>query len=41
MAVKHTSLIFKLAYSLGLRKTKPDKMFFNNCPKCNKLARTP
>lgn len=32
---------FELNVANGIMVQSPDKVFFNNCPKCNKLARTP
>jgi hypothetical protein len=32
---------FELNVSRRIMKETPEKVFFNNCPKCNKLARTP
>lgn len=32
---------FELNVARRIMKETPEKVFFNNCPKCNKLARTP
>lgn len=32
---------FELNIAKRIMSETPDKVFFNNCPKCNKLARTP
>ena len=32
---------FELNVADRIMRQNPDKVFFNNCPKCNKLARTP
>lgn len=32
---------FELNVSKRIMKETPEKVFFNNCPKCNRLARTP
>lgn len=32
---------FELNVATRIVNQNPDKVFFNNCPKCNKLARTP
>ncbi len=32
---------FELNVANRIMEQSPDKVFFNNCPKCNKLARTP
>ena len=32
---------FEINVANRILKQYPDKVYFNNCPKCNKLARTP
>ena len=32
---------FELNVANRIMEQSPEKVFFNNCPKCNKLARTP
>ena len=32
---------FQIQTAKRILEQNPDKVFFNNCPKCNKLARTP
>jgi ssDNA-binding Zn-finger/Zn-ribbon topoisomerase 1 len=32
---------FELNVANRIMEQTPEKVFFNNCPKCNKLARTP
>lgn len=41
MYIQNTSGEFELEVVNRIMAETPEKVFFNNCPKCNKLARTP